>query len=227
MGLTKGLAERYTQSLSQHSKTRFVAVRFGNVLGSVGSVVPIFQEQIRKGGPITVTHPEMRRFFMTIPEASQLVLQAAAMGKNGEIFILDMGEPVRIVDLARDLIRLSGLQPDDMDIVYTGMRPGEKQFEELYSNGEKRARSEHPKIWVVTHQSQHDIQKTALDVSQIMAITHESDQMIRQALREMVLTASEEVAQQPNAAARMTAHKDRDAAPASRLAGSQIFLPGQ
>ena len=109
MGVSKQLAERFVHAFSEKAGTKFVVVRFGNVLASNGSVVPIFQEQIRRGGPITVTHPEIERFFMTIPEASQLVLQAAAMGKGGEIFVLDMGEPVRIVDLARDLVRLSGL----------------------------------------------------------------------------------------------------------------------
>jgi FlaA1/EpsC-like NDP-sugar epimerase len=146
MGLSKQIAERYIHALAQQSSTRFVAVRFGNVLGSVGSVVPIFQEQIRRGGPITITHPEMSRYFMTIPEAAQLVLQAGSMGRGGEIFELDMGEPVRIVDLARDLIRLSGLAPDDIDIVFTGMRPGEKLFEELYLAEETTIPTSHPKV---------------------------------------------------------------------------------
>lgn len=153
MGLSKQLAENYIHALSQVSHTRFIAVRFGNVLGSVGSVVPIFQEQIRNGGPVTVTHPEMRRFFMTIPEASQLVMQAGAMGKGGEIFVLDMGEPVRIVDLARDVVRLSGLAPEDVEIVFTGMRPGEKLYEELYFDDEQTLPTPHPKLRVAYHRS--------------------------------------------------------------------------
>ena len=149
MGASKRLAEILVQSLAQKSRTCFSVVRFGNVLDSTGSVIPIFKSQIKKGGPVTVTHPEMTRYFMTIPEASQLVLQAAAMGKGGEIFILDMGEPVKIVDLARDLIRLSGLNPDvDIDIVFTGIRPGEKLFEELSTSQEHMTHTAHDKIFV-------------------------------------------------------------------------------
>ena len=151
MGVSKQLAERYVHALSQFSTTRFVAVRFGNVLGSVGSVIPVFQEQIRAGGPITITHPDMRRFFMTIPEASQLVIQAGAMGKRGEIFVLDMGEPIKIIDLARDLIRLSGLSPHDVDIEFTGIRPGEKLYEELYFDEEQTLPTFHPKLRVAYH----------------------------------------------------------------------------
>ena len=129
--------------------TRFLAVRFGNVLGSAGSVIPIFREQIRRGGPVTVTHPEMRRYFMTIPEAAQLVLQAGAIGEGGEIFVLDMGEPVRILDLAEEMITLTGLRPyEDMEIVFTGLRPGEKLFEELELSGEQIAKTRHPKIFI-------------------------------------------------------------------------------
>ncbi len=149
MGVAKRVAEIYVQALSQRSKTQFVTVRFGNVLGSAGSVVPIFREQIRKGGPICVTHPEMKRYFMSIPEACQLVMQAGEMGRGGEILVLDMGEPVKIVDLARDLIRLSGLAPDqDIEIRFTGIRPGEKLFEELATDEEHVDRTKHPKIFV-------------------------------------------------------------------------------
>jgi len=148
MGASKRAAEIYIQSLGKQSATRFVTVRFGNVLGSNGSVVPIFKEQISRGGPVTVTHPEMKRYFMTIPEACQLVLQAAAMGKGGEIFILDMGQPVRIVDLARDLIQLSGFQSDEIPIVFSGIRPGEKLYEELSITGESVEKTKHPKIFI-------------------------------------------------------------------------------
>ena len=148
MGATKLVAEKYLQSVAAESLTKFVAVRFGNVLNSVGSVVPTFRRQIEQGGPVTVTHPDMTRFFMTIPEAVQLVLQAGAIGRSGDVMILDMGQPVKIVDLARDLILLSGLRyPDDIDIVFTGMRPGEKLYEELFYASESGAKKVHEKIY--------------------------------------------------------------------------------
>lgn len=149
MGASKRAAELYVQALAKRSRTNFVTVRFGNVLGSNGSVIPIFKEQIAKGGPVTVTHPEVTRFFMTIPEASQLVLQAGSMGKGGEIFLLDMGEPVKIVKLAEELIQLSGYRPyEDIEIAFTGLRPGEKLYEELLLAGEGVQPTCHEKIMV-------------------------------------------------------------------------------
>lgn len=149
MGCCKRVAELYVQSLANASSTRFVTVRFGNVLDSAGSVVPIFRDQIAAGGPVTVTHPDIVRYFMTIPEASQLVLQAGAMGRGGEIFVLDMGEPVRIVELARDMIRLSGLvEGEDVAIEFSGLRPGEKLYEELLVEGERHLPTTHRKILI-------------------------------------------------------------------------------
>jgi FlaA1/EpsC-like NDP-sugar epimerase len=149
MGASKRVAELVIQDLNQRSNTRFLAVRFGNVIGSAGSVIPIFREQISRGGPVTVTHPGMVRYFMTIPEAAQLVLQAGALGQGGEIFVLDMGEPVRILDLAKETITLSGLRPfDDISIVFTGVRPGEKLYEELQTTDERVLKTSHPKIFI-------------------------------------------------------------------------------
>lgn len=146
MGASKRLAEMILQHWERRSNVPTTIVRFGNVLGSTGSVIPKFKDQIMRGGPITVTHPEMRRYFMSVPEASQLVLQSALMGRSGEIFVLDMGEPVRIVDLARDLIRLSGLTEQDIRIEFTGLRPGEKLFEELLADSEATLPTRHPKV---------------------------------------------------------------------------------
>lgn len=150
MGTSKRIAELVVQSAQkEYPQTRYVSVRFGNVLGSSGSVIPLFREQIRKGGPITVTHPDIKRYFMTIPEASRLVLQAAMIGKGGEIFVLDMGTPIKIASLAKKMIELSGLKPNvDIAIKYTGLRPGEKMFEELSVRGEHAEKTRHPKIFI-------------------------------------------------------------------------------
>jgi len=150
MGATKRLAEMMIQSANQLSRTSFMAVRFGNVLGSSGSVIPIFQDQIKSGGPVRITHPDMIRYFMSIPESAQLILQAGALGEGGEIFVLDMGKPVNIKEMAYDLIRLSGFEPErDIPVVYTGVRPGEKLFEELIISGEHSSKTEHSKIMIL------------------------------------------------------------------------------
>lgn len=154
MGATKRVAEMLVQQLNGLGMTKFVSVRFGNVLGSRGSVVPLFQRQIARGGPVTVTHPDMVRYFMTIPEAAQLVLQAAAMGKGGEVFVLDMGKPVKIVDLAHQLITLSGYEPQrDIPIVFTGMRPGEKLYEELLTAEEGTDATHHERVYIARGQA--------------------------------------------------------------------------
>ena len=172
MGASKRIAEMICQGLDQRARTRFITVRFGNVLGSAGSVVPLFQKQIAEGGPVTVTHPEVTRYFMTIPEACQLIMQAAAMGSGGEIFVLDMGEPVNITYLAEQLIRLSGksgkMPGRDIQIIYTGLRPGEKLFEELFHSQENLTRTGHDKILLA--------QQRRLDWQKLQAVLSEMQQ---------------------------------------------------
>jgi FlaA1/EpsC-like NDP-sugar epimerase len=176
MGATKRIAELVIRALQNEGDTRFVAVRFGNVLGSNGSVVPIFKEQIASGGPVTVTHPDMRRYFMTIPEASQLVLQAFSIGNGGDVFLLDMGEPVKIVDLAVNLILLSGLKPNkDIKIQFTGLRPGEKLFEELNLNNESLLPTLHSKIRRYASPSSLDLARLHEFVKELRGVVEQRD----------------------------------------------------
>lgn len=184
MGATKRLAEMYVQSLNHPDptlrRTRFIATRFGNVLGSNGSVVTVFQDQIAAGGPVTVTHPDVIRYFMTIPEACQLVLEAGTMGEGGEVFVFDMGEPVRIVDLARKMIHLSGYTADrDIQIVYTGLRPGEKLYEELLNNNETTLPTHHPKIMIArVNAPAKSAMKQSLMQLQALMLTGNSAQLV-------------------------------------------------
>jgi len=185
MGTSKQMAERYVCAISKESVTQFVITRFGNVLGSAGSVVPVFSEQIQRGGPITVTDKRMTRFFMTIPEAAQLVLQAAAMGHGGEIFVLDMGEPVKIIDLARDMVRLAGLPEDAIEIQETGLRPGEKLYEELYFHSEKTITTEHPKLRAALHRPFY-MDEVRFQVESLCSLLDAPPEEIRRCLREFV-----------------------------------------
>lgn len=185
MGASKRMAEMVCQVMQQGAPTRFEIVRFGNVLGSAGSVIPKFQEQIARGGPVTVTHPEVTRYFMSIPEAAQLVLQAAAMGTGNNVFVMDMGEPVRIADLARDLIRLSGYAEDKIDIVFTGLRPGEKLYEELLAAQEETLPTHHPKLRIARAR---EVDHEWLDqvLAWLTQRTIPSDDQIRRDLRRWV-----------------------------------------
>lgn len=188
MGATKRFCEKIIQAFDKASETEYVAVRFGNVLGSNGSVIPLFKKQIKEGGPVTVTHPEINRFFMTIPEAAQLVIQAGAMAKGGEIFVLDMGEPVKIVDLARDLIRLSGLKPDeDIKIEYTGLRPGEKLYEELLMDEVALTSTEHEKIFV-EKPMEFDIDYVEKSIEEFKEVIYKDKEDIIKLLQEKVPT---------------------------------------
>lgn len=186
MGSCKRLAEQYVQAKAATSNCRMVTVRFGNVLDSAGSVVPIFREQIARGGPVTITHPDMIRYFMLIPEAAQLVVQAGAMGQGGEIFVLDMGEPVRILNLAEDMIRLSGLRVgDDIEIEVTGLRPGEKLFEELYNEHEEHRPTSHSKIMVAASEPRRLL--TVLnDIGHLSDIANEDNETVREALQMII-----------------------------------------
>jgi FlaA1/EpsC-like NDP-sugar epimerase len=185
MGASKRLAEMLLQGMAQHSSTAFITVRFGNVLGSEGSVVPLFKKQLLEGGPLTVTHPEIERYFMTIPEAVQLVLQAGAMGKGGEIFVLDMGQPIKIVDLARTLITLSGYKPDDVGIKFIGLRPGEKLYEELWIHEEKMLPTPHRKIMIA--QATSPIHELNGEVDELLRLVNsENEEDAVQFLRRLV-----------------------------------------
>jgi len=186
MGACKRIAELYVQSLAGVSTCRFVTVRFGNVLDSAGSVVQVFREQIARGGPITITDPNVERFFMTIPEAARLVIQAGAIGNDGEILLLDMGEPVRIVDLATDMIRLSGLEPQwDIDIEFVGLRPGEKMFEELRGPGETELPTRHPKVFV-SDCDRRDLREVIKAVDRLLQFADQHPELIVGMLREIV-----------------------------------------
>jgi FlaA1/EpsC-like NDP-sugar epimerase len=186
MGACKRAAEMYVQSLAARSDCRFITVRFGNVLDSAGSVVPVFRQQIAAGGPVTVTDPRMQRYFMTIPEAAQLVIQAGAIGNDGEILLLDMGDPVRIVDLATDMIRLSGLRAgEDIEIEFAGLRPGEKLYEELHADGEKHLPTRHSKI-MIADRERRDAEKIADAVEQLERLANAPQSLVLQCLRRLV-----------------------------------------
>jgi FlaA1/EpsC-like NDP-sugar epimerase len=184
MGASKRLAEMVCQALQPSGNTRFVMVRFGNVLGSTGSVIPKFHAQIAQGGPVTVTHPEITRYFMSIPEAAQLVLQGGLMGNGGEIFVLDMGEPVKIVDLAKDLIRLSGYTEEEIRIEFTGLRPGEKLYEELLADSEHTLPTPHPKLRIA--QARQVDTAWLADLLSWVAVSTMPDDMVRSGLVQWV-----------------------------------------
>lgn len=173
MGATKRIAEIYIAAVNKTSKTNFIVTRFGNVLGSNGSVIPLFEKQLKNGGPLTVTHPDITRYFMTIPEACQLVQEAAVMGKGGELYVFDMGEPVKIIDLAIRMIRLKGFRyPQDVDIKFTGLRPGEKIFEELLANDENTQKTHHEKIMIATANTT-DLAAKRLKIEELCALIHD------------------------------------------------------
>jgi FlaA1/EpsC-like NDP-sugar epimerase len=187
MGASKRIAEIYIQSLGITSKTKFITTRFGNVLGSNGSVIPRFKKQIEQGGPITITHPEITRFFMTIPEASQLVLEATAMGKGGEIFVFDMGESIKIVDLARKMILLLGMvEGKDINIIYTGLRPGEKLYEELLANTENTLPTHHDQI-LIGKVRKYDFEEVDTIITELIkTFDTQNNELIVQRMKDLV-----------------------------------------
>jgi FlaA1/EpsC-like NDP-sugar epimerase len=187
MGASKRIAEIYTQSLGKTAETKFITTRFGNVLGSNGSVIPRFRQQIENGGPITITDPNITRFFMTIPEACQLVLEAGAMGKGGEIFLFDMGESVKIVDLAKKMIKLSGLTLDkDIRIVFTGLRPGEKLYEELLAVNENTIPTHHKQI-LIAKVKEYELASTSAAINELIALFGKQDNVsIVKKMKELV-----------------------------------------
>lgn len=199
MGATKRVAELYCQNLANRSNTKFITTRFGNVLGSAGSVVPLFEKQIHSGGPVTVTHRDISRFFMTIPEAVNLIFQAGTMGNGEEIYVLDMGEPVLIRDLAKQMIRLSGYEPGrDIEIVYTGLRPGEKLYEEIFHESENLKGTSHPKLLLASsRQFEWEWLISALDQLHQASLSRDVDLIIKQ-LRLVVPEYSGKVDHQDN-----------------------------
>ena len=182
MGASKRIAEIYVQSLNKNANTKFITTRFGNVLGSNGSVIPLFTKQIQNGGPITITHPEITRFFMTIPEACQLVLEAGAKGNGGEIFVFDMGKSIKILDLAKKMIQLSGLKlGTDIQIVFTGLRPGEKLYEEVLATEENTLPTDHPKI-MIAKVREYDAEKVRKEINDLLHLfdTQNNFEIVRQ-----------------------------------------------
>lgn len=211
MGATKRVAEMYCQNMDARSTTRYITVRFGNVLNSNGSVVPLFKEQIAKGGPVTVTHPEISRYFMTISEASQLIMQAAVLGSGGEIYVLDMGEPVKITYLAEQLIRLSGKEPGkDIQIIYTGLRPGEKLFEELFHELEPYEQTQHEKIFLA-HPRQADWDKLGshLREAELAVKRYDTEVLQRILLRLVPELAKTSIGAKPGESAVVSLHRAR------------------
>ena len=226
MGATKRVAEILCQANARSARTRFVTVRFGNVLGSNGSVIPIFKEQIARGGPVTVTHPEMCRYFMTIPEAAQLVIQAGAMGQGGEIYILDMGKPVKIVDLAKDLITLSGLVPGaDIEIVFSGVRPGEKLFEELATGAESADKTKHPKIFIGRVEAPHPLAEVEAQIGALLALADVADVASLRAALARLVPEYQPAVPSPRTAAAPEPTADPAASGTTRRSGSVPALP--